>query len=456
MLKGHSERHESVGGREQQISRFYWFVKRNSKHLCLQGHSSLPYMTLKPLRTASSSTFHHIGCAINVHTIIKSGLIFGGQNLSNRHAVFFLLVDPMDKNHKDPDTIDLNAPRLEQYMHKAWKKHQNTVCWVDKICSKERTIKHDRTQSSFTTHSQPIASRRLSANLTTTCFCSKTASDTHTQSVLHVHDTRKTIPQMTRFLDAKVCNNLATDEIDDHRIQSDYKCKSEFEKPEGKKFTFGIAGETEPQDARHQWQRDHQDPEHLPHSAHEPQHVNGALVIPCAHSPVVSFLSSWIAHNIVAQVWLVRVISCPYMKWALLLDCELSINSIQLPVFSHSSSISCTSFRISLEKRWNHLTIPSYSPQVMNMEIYVESFTEPTVLWATVPRGRGVRWHRTWGYASRSTPSSCLSFSARRLVCRSVVVVRVRANGVANIFVFRSNFDPIMYLWMMTSWNFIL
>ena len=31
-------------------------------------------------------------------------------------------------------------------------------------------------------------------------------------------------PQMTRFRDAKVCINLATDEIDDHRIQSDYKC----------------------------------------------------------------------------------------------------------------------------------------------------------------------------------------------------------------------------------------
>ena len=34
----------------------------------------------------------------------------------------------------------------------------------------------------------------------------------------------KTTPQMTRFLDAKVCNNLVTDKIDDHRIQSDYKC----------------------------------------------------------------------------------------------------------------------------------------------------------------------------------------------------------------------------------------
>ena len=35
------------------------------------------------------------------------------------------------KNHKDPDTIDLEALRLAQYMHKAWKKHQNTVYWVD-------------------------------------------------------------------------------------------------------------------------------------------------------------------------------------------------------------------------------------------------------------------------------------------------------------------------------------
>ena len=74
---------------------------------------------------------HHVGCAINLHSIINSGLIPGGQNLSNRQTVFFLPVDPMDKEHKDPDTIDLEAPRLAQYMHKAWKKHQNTVYWVD-------------------------------------------------------------------------------------------------------------------------------------------------------------------------------------------------------------------------------------------------------------------------------------------------------------------------------------
>ena len=74
---------------------------------------------------------YHVGCAINLHSIINSELIPGSQNLSNRQRVFFLPVDPLDKEHKDPDTIDLEAPRLAQYMHKAWKKHQNTVYWVD-------------------------------------------------------------------------------------------------------------------------------------------------------------------------------------------------------------------------------------------------------------------------------------------------------------------------------------
>ena len=37
----------------------------------------------------------------------------------------------MDKNHKDPDTIDFNAPRHAQHMHKAWKRNQNMVYLVD-------------------------------------------------------------------------------------------------------------------------------------------------------------------------------------------------------------------------------------------------------------------------------------------------------------------------------------
>ena len=75
---------------------------------------------------------HHVGCAINLRSIINSGLILGGQNLNNRQTVFFLLVDTMDKNHKDSDTIDLREPRLAQYMHKTWKgRHQ--FCYEERI-----------------------------------------------------------------------------------------------------------------------------------------------------------------------------------------------------------------------------------------------------------------------------------------------------------------------------------
>ena len=74
---------------------------------------------------------YHIGCAFSLHSIINSGLIFGGQNSSERQTVFFLLVDLMDKSHKDPDEIDLNVPRRAQYLHNAWKRHQDAAYWVD-------------------------------------------------------------------------------------------------------------------------------------------------------------------------------------------------------------------------------------------------------------------------------------------------------------------------------------
>ena len=83
---------------------------------------------------------YHFGCAINLHSIINSGLIPGGQHLSNRQLVFFLPADPMDKNHKVPETIDLGAPRLARYMHEAWKKHQNTVYWVDIKLARKKVI----------------------------------------------------------------------------------------------------------------------------------------------------------------------------------------------------------------------------------------------------------------------------------------------------------------------------
>ena len=71
----------------------------------LQGHSGrnlidiLHYRTMSLFRTVSSSTFIiRVGCAINLHSIINSGLTPGGQNLSNRQTVFFFLYIPWTKN----------------------------------------------------------------------------------------------------------------------------------------------------------------------------------------------------------------------------------------------------------------------------------------------------------------------------------------------------------------------
>ena len=61
----------------------------------LQGHSGCNLTDPTPTRQCD-----------NLHSFIRSGLIPGGQSSSKRQTVFFLLVDPLDKEHKDPDTID--------------------------------------------------------------------------------------------------------------------------------------------------------------------------------------------------------------------------------------------------------------------------------------------------------------------------------------------------------------
>ena len=74
---------------------------------------------------------YHVGSNFNLHSIISNGLILGDQNLSRRQCVFFLPVDPRKENHKDPEYIDYSAPRLARYLQNSWKRHQDTVFWVD-------------------------------------------------------------------------------------------------------------------------------------------------------------------------------------------------------------------------------------------------------------------------------------------------------------------------------------
>ena len=82
----------------------------------LQGHSGRFLIVPSLLDNAVIQVgffqrIYHIGCAFNLHSIINSGLIPGGQNSSKRQTVLFLLVDPRDKSHKDLEKIDLSVPR---------------------------------------------------------------------------------------------------------------------------------------------------------------------------------------------------------------------------------------------------------------------------------------------------------------------------------------------------------
>ena len=77
---------------------------------------------------------------------MNSGLIPGG-NLSKRQTVLFTSVDPHNKEHKDLDGIDLDAPRFAWYKQKKWEIHQNTVYWVDIKLAQKKRSKFHRTRS---------------------------------------------------------------------------------------------------------------------------------------------------------------------------------------------------------------------------------------------------------------------------------------------------------------------
>ena len=90
---------------------------------------------------------YRIGSAISLHSITNSGLKAGGQNLSKRQTVFFTSVDPMNKEYRDPDKIDLDAPRLAWYHQKRWKKHQKPVYWVAIKLAQRKGLKFYQTRS---------------------------------------------------------------------------------------------------------------------------------------------------------------------------------------------------------------------------------------------------------------------------------------------------------------------
>ena len=93
-------------------------LRRNTLYNVLIGPGIFPYI-------------YHVGSTFNLHSIVRNGLVPGGQNLSRRQSVFFLPVDPRKEDHKDPKYIDCSVTRHARYLQNAWKRHQDTVYWVD-------------------------------------------------------------------------------------------------------------------------------------------------------------------------------------------------------------------------------------------------------------------------------------------------------------------------------------
>ena len=61
-------------------------------------------------------------------------------------TVFFTAVNPMNKDHRDPEERDLTKPRLASYKQK-WKRHQDTVYWVGIQFAQRKGLKFYQTRS---------------------------------------------------------------------------------------------------------------------------------------------------------------------------------------------------------------------------------------------------------------------------------------------------------------------
>ena len=67
--------------------------------------------------------------------------------MGKRQTVFFTSVDPMNKEHRDPQELDLTKPRLEWYKQKTWKRHQDTLYSVDIQLAQRKGLKFYQTKS---------------------------------------------------------------------------------------------------------------------------------------------------------------------------------------------------------------------------------------------------------------------------------------------------------------------
>ena len=136
----------------------------------LQGHSghNLIDPTLQDNVLIQRGLFHHIyhiGCAFNLHSIVNNGLILGGQDLSRRQTVFFLPIDPRDKDHEDLEYISTSLYLVERDTCTVHGRNIKTryfgLILTLRLKRDSHSIKHDRMQLYFKEHYQLIVFQKL-------------------------------------------------------------------------------------------------------------------------------------------------------------------------------------------------------------------------------------------------------------------------------------------------------
>ena len=119
----------------------------------LQGHSgrnpidlSQQYNVLIPDNIFEYIS--HIECAINLHSITNSGLIPEGQIFGQGKTDVILYGCESHEQETQRSVRDcFTAPRLAWYKQKTWKRHQDTVYWVDTQFAQRKEFKFYQTRS---------------------------------------------------------------------------------------------------------------------------------------------------------------------------------------------------------------------------------------------------------------------------------------------------------------------
>ena len=102
----------------------------------LQGHSgdSIIDLAMQDHVLTSPGIFPYLPCRKQFQYLFNSQQRTDTWRSRIKHktiCVFFLPVDPRDENHRDPENIDYSVPRGARYMQNNWKRHQDTVFWID-------------------------------------------------------------------------------------------------------------------------------------------------------------------------------------------------------------------------------------------------------------------------------------------------------------------------------------